>query len=569
MKKIILFAATLFAAGAMMAQTIVSTEPSNKNVILEEYTGVNCGYCPDGHRIGNEIMAENPGRAFAINIHQGGYAASYSTPWGDALAGQTGLNGYPSGTINRHKFSGSNTALDRGSWKTKANVILAQASPVNVAAVVTIDTALRTMAVMVEAYYTANSAAATNQLNVALLQDNILGNQQGGSNFNPSQVVGSKYRHMHMLRDLITGQWGVTIPTTTAGTFYTQTFVYAIPEHMYDADVVIEDLNVIAFIAEGHQEILTGCEAEIVYGELDLPAAVTSLTYTPSNDCEVAFNVGAVVANPSHDTIHNMEITYTVNNSTDVIDWEGELLPGAIETIELPLIESEDFVSGSTYVLEAGVTGIDGEAVEGSTSSVDLTKTIYTAEGPLKLIIATDKYASETTFDFTAVDGTPVVAGGPWANASGVVKRIYNLDPAAGCYILTVYDEYGDGINNGYGAGYITLSNAAGQVFRNNGDFGKQVSFYINVTSNGSGEVGIDDVAAANISLYPNPATSLLNIESNQTIREVVVFDMAGRNVMSLEGDIHQIATSNLSNGIYTIRVITENGMATQKFVKE
>jgi len=28
------------------AQTFVSTTPSNKNVIFEEFTGKNCGYCP-------------------------------------------------------------------------------------------------------------------------------------------------------------------------------------------------------------------------------------------------------------------------------------------------------------------------------------------------------------------------------------------------------------------------------------------------------------------------------------------------------------------------------------------
>src|SRR5690606_11327986 len=55
-------------------QTIVSTEPQNKKAILEEFTGVNCQYCPDGHAIAEQILNNNPGNAFAINIHSGGYA---------------------------------------------------------------------------------------------------------------------------------------------------------------------------------------------------------------------------------------------------------------------------------------------------------------------------------------------------------------------------------------------------------------------------------------------------------------------------------------------------------------
>ena len=40
---------------SMIAQTIVSTNPENKNVILEEFTGIYCTYCPDVHSIAHAI----------------------------------------------------------------------------------------------------------------------------------------------------------------------------------------------------------------------------------------------------------------------------------------------------------------------------------------------------------------------------------------------------------------------------------------------------------------------------------------------------------------------------------
>lgn len=107
MKRIVLLVSgLLLSAFSLTAQTpqFVSTEPANRNVVIEEFTGVNCGYCPDGHRIVREYQEANPGRVFGINIHQGGYAALYTTQWGDAIANQTGLQGYPAGTVNRHLF---------------------------------------------------------------------------------------------------------------------------------------------------------------------------------------------------------------------------------------------------------------------------------------------------------------------------------------------------------------------------------------------------------------------------------------------------------------------------------
>ena len=60
---------TMFAS-AQVSDTIVSTTPSNKNVVLEEYTGVNCTWCPDGHKRANQLKASHPGRVCLINIHQ-------------------------------------------------------------------------------------------------------------------------------------------------------------------------------------------------------------------------------------------------------------------------------------------------------------------------------------------------------------------------------------------------------------------------------------------------------------------------------------------------------------------
>ena len=132
------------------AQTFVSTSPENKNIILEEFTGIYCVWCPAGHLIGQQLHDANPNDVFLINIHTGGYATpsggdpDFRTPFGDAIATQSNLAGYPAGTVNRHQFTmtqGGGTAMSRTDWSTASTQLLADPSPVNVGVQASVDMA--------------------------------------------------------------------------------------------------------------------------------------------------------------------------------------------------------------------------------------------------------------------------------------------------------------------------------------------------------------------------------------------------------------------------------------------
>lgn len=250
----------------LQAQSIVSTEPQNKNVVLEEYTGIHCTYCPDGHRIAQGIADAHPGDVVLINIHQGSFATpgatepDYRTPFGDALANQAGVNSYPSGTVNRHLFDGNTkTALSRGSWSAAADQILAMSSPVNIGVESFFNETTRELTVNVELYYTSSSAVATNLLNVALIQNNVIGPQTGGG-------MGNNYVHKHMLRHLLTGQWGEEIATTTQGTLVTRTYTYTVPTAYTNIPCDVSNCDIAVFVTENHQEILTGDVVKAIGG---------------------------------------------------------------------------------------------------------------------------------------------------------------------------------------------------------------------------------------------------------------------------------------------------------------
>ena len=126
----------LLWAPLAFAQTIVSTDAETKKVILEEFTGIYCVFCPQGHQIAQTIQDNNPGDVFLINIHVGSFAVpsgndpDFRTPWGTAIANQSQLVGYPAGTVNRHYFPGSaqngaqGTAMSRGAWTARSKSVV-------------------------------------------------------------------------------------------------------------------------------------------------------------------------------------------------------------------------------------------------------------------------------------------------------------------------------------------------------------------------------------------------------------------------------------------------------------
>lgn len=251
--------------GTVSLDVSAPTEPQNKNVLLEEFTGNNCQYCPDGHKRVNELIAANSGRLIGINIHEGSLAQLYKTEFGPALYQAAKPSGIPAGTINRILFDGDTAmALNRGYFSYRANQVLAQPACANIAAKASINKSTRELTVAVAVYYTGTPTGSTNMINVAITQDSVWGSQKDPQNLYPEAWNSdhSKYCHMHMLRHLVTGQWGDAI-TPATGKQIKKEYKYTIPASISNVDMVLENLNVIAFVCEGHANVINVCEAPL------------------------------------------------------------------------------------------------------------------------------------------------------------------------------------------------------------------------------------------------------------------------------------------------------------------
>lgn len=485
---------------SIFAQNLVDTLPHNKKVVLEEYTGIHCQYCPDGHKIANQIKTAHPNDVFLINIHQGSYAnpgagePNFKTSFGDALAAQTGLTGYPSGTINRHVFSGTTTALSRSVWTADANLILAQPSYANVGvnAIVNVQTGVLT--VNVEIYYTGN-APSLNMLNVALLQNNLEGPQTGGSQYNPTQILpNGNYNHGHMLRHLITGQWGDSINVTSQGTFLSKTYTYTLPSSINNVALEYGNLNVIAFLAQGKQEIITGSETKVKLSNFLYSRDISITNVSSYNDiCNDSIQPTVRIKNLGSDTVTSISFQYSINgNSNLTYNWTGFLLPYSSSDIVFPFLTSFTVMPSNAITVSIG--NINGNTDQNSTndtfvkSNILQTNNITSGANGHVFTFVQDRYGSESTWKIIEDETNTVIAsGGPYADlsANGTLSHDVNITFSnAGCYTVIVNDAYGDGINSGYGAGSYKLVNAANEVvLSSNGVFSKQDRKVFNLSS--------------------------------------------------------------------------------------
>ena len=567
MKNLLTLLLVFFSAASLMSQTIVGTDPENKNVILEEFTGIHCGFCPQGHVIAQGIYDDNPEDVVLINIHTGGYAVpnagepDFRTPWGPAIAGQSGLLGYPAGTVNRHLFpgysQGSGTAQSRGTWVTTSNMILAEPSYLNIELEATIVTSTRQLVVYVEVYYTGDSPEESNFLNVAIVQSDIIGPQSGG---------GSNYNHKHMLRHLLTGQWGVEITETTTGSLYTKTLTYEMPDDYNDVELVLEDLDIVGFVTESHQEAISGNMAEVTLVEsYEYDAAVYS-TYVPQTVCTGELNAEVMLKNYGSVDLTSLDFTYSVNGGEAAeYAWTGNLQQNESELVTLP-----EYLFTAT---DDNEISIECENPNGNTDELP-GNDLYAENSP-----GSQTFPTECSFALLIIEGNPqdvtwnivdeageiLAEGGPYESIGYKVTPL--SFPEVGCYTLTVNDVSGEGLTGGQ----YSINDEDGTLWVGDNFTYKAIAEFAHDIT-----IDIPENETINqVFVYPNPVTQTANIDftlNSQSSVKVAVFDMLGRNVLNLyEGEMNsgqqniRMDATGLNKGVYFIRFELNKEVFTQK----
>lgn len=599
MKKTLLAFLATGLTSSMMAQLPASTTPQNKTAVLEEFTGINCQYCPDGHKIANQIKANNPpGKVILVNIHVGGFATpgagqpDFRCAEGPSILNipGMGLTGYPQGAMNRSVFSGTAMATNRGSWTANATTVLGQASYVNVACQATLDVNTRVITVDAQAFYTAASPTATNYLTIILMEDMVVGPQVSGGVWNPAQTnPDGSYNHQHMLRKVLTPTFGNAITNTSNGSTYNTTVSYTIPQ-TYGAGTAtnacnIGNLEIAAFVTENAQtKIISGG-----YGPIQYTGIANTLDAGVSNikvDSKVCAGIAAPefkFTNFGANTLTNVVFSYNVNGgAAQTHTWTGSASSYQQKTVNLPTINFTPLTNNTLNISVVSTNGgVDQNAVNNivSKNTWPLTTTIAN-NSSMVMNFTQDRWGSEITWDIKdEVTNAVYASGGPYADlaANGVLLHTQNFTvPQNTCFKVNVNDSYGDGINSGSGAGnYNIVAGGIQTVFSSNGTYASNELTYAKtaLTSGLNESVNV----FSSVSLAPNPSNgnSKLTVDMFQNDKvSITVFNQLGQivyeNAISdLGAGVHSfdLNTQNWADGMYNVNVKGSNGVVTKKLI--
>ncbi|WP_452228479.1 MULTISPECIES: T9SS type A sorting domain-containing protein [unclassified Lacinutrix] len=90
-----------------------------------------------------------------------------------------------------------------------------------------------------------------------------------------------------------------------------------------------------------------------------------------------------------------------------------------------------------------------------------------------------------------------------------------------------------------------------------------------NILVSASNTLSVNQLEAFAFTMYPNPVKNKLNITSKEAITKLEVIDLLGRSVLTVNEVSDSVDISSLTNAMYLIRVTSENGISTKKFIKE
>lgn len=583
MKKILtLILLSFFIMTNLSAQQFVSTDPQKRNVLIEEFTGINCQNCPSGHMVANQITTAYPDRAWSVNIHYGYYAPTYypnfNTDEGAAIANGFGISSFPKGVVNRSTPNG----LSRTDWGSHAGVQFEQDAECNVAGQVFIDKETRTATITVEVYYTENSSVNTNYINVIMLQDNIIGPQSGG-NTNQSQYENGQYRHMHAFRDAITPTWGEAISPTTKGSLITKTYTYNIPNTIGSPNgitVDIDDIYFLAFVTEQYQDTPTRPVLNVnklisFQGSNQDIYPYISDVIIPNAFCSNDMTMKVTLTNGGLKEITSMKFDVLVDGVlSETHEWSGNIASHQLATLDLPVQLETGQREVTVKVVE--VNGVAFETSKTVNKEVNSWLEVATAseEEVLTIEIMQDKYGNQITWEMIASDNTIIAEGGPYDFLPGSSATSLHQEnvtvPLGECVQFVIYDAGGNGICCQFGEGYYKILNSKGKVVVDgDGEFGEEASYFISMIEGPDDESLTENNNGQNYNLYPNPTDGELVIECRD-MQEVTIFTPTGQIVekLSVNGDVCNLNMTDYNSGVYFVRITNAEGSIIKRVVK-
>jgi hypothetical protein len=234
--------------------------PQWRRVLIEEFTGVSCPPCPQGHIILKAILAQHHNSAGNFDsvsvigiqssgipqaepVHEAPYASKHDNRTADGSEIYNSVYGtfgaIPRAGIDRIR-SNNVLSIAKDFWASTVTDRLKVPTAVNITLTSSYDAGTRQAIIKVHVAYTGRVDKKQN-LNLAIIENDIIDAQKN------DLEIDSLYQHEHVLRDMLTSATGSAMMGAVAskepGRVYERTFIYDV-----NPDWVPENCRLIAYV---------------------------------------------------------------------------------------------------------------------------------------------------------------------------------------------------------------------------------------------------------------------------------------------------------------------------------
>lgn len=232
MRKFLFLCLTLCWIGSAVAQTSFP-----RKLLLEQFTGEGCGYCPYGMDCIQDYVSQYPDRFVWMAHHYGYTADEYSIPANSEIGSKMGVSSAPSTVINRTKrtVNGKSVFAFHPGYLSKGGVPVTEPDTALVSVVIRpdYDPATRLLQVAVEGQTL--DTVSSYKVCVYIKESGTVGPQ---SDFYGSWKGWQAYRHTHTVRASLTASFGTTV-VVEKGQYALPPLTYTVPKAWNDSNCTI------------------------------------------------------------------------------------------------------------------------------------------------------------------------------------------------------------------------------------------------------------------------------------------------------------------------------------------
>ena len=535
MKKFLLtIVASVLMAGSISAQNV-----ARECVLIEAFTGINCPYCPAAANGIAQMLDEGLSIA-PIAFHNSYYSpAQYANTETNGRATYYSVNSFPTVLIdgmNKVEGGGTASSSNYSKYKPYYDQRISKESPFTIDLSFDYHSGTQCQA---KAVVTKVGECDGTDLRVfiVLTESHIQQYWQGLSELNA------------VCRDIVTPSSGVSLTEDVQEV----TGLFSL------AGYKKENCELVAWVQSynGQKEVWQAVKMPIATSAAQYDLGIVGVEEVPSEVCSGIVEPRFTIRNYGSEMLHSALFRIMDDTDTEIgtYQWQGNLSKGAQAEFMIPEI---DFAGSSLLKIEAvNLNGSnEDEFIYDNSYILNVVSPYEIKDGYMKIQLKTADDNQNFSIEIKNMGTGEVIETLTFAEPNKVYTEEVTV-PEYGCYRVTFKNAAGNGCGNGFWG----IKDKSNKTIISGSSSTNSFRYIYPVELKYSGE-GVEYVEVVeNVTVYPNPTNSIINI-SAENITKVTVYNGMGQMVYSetVDNDVVRINAESWTNGMYFVNVETADG---------